>query len=87
MRAKNLRRIDYFGIELIIDNSFIKYIATNPYGEVCGYSKKPHCSKLDNKWWPARGSEWHLLAKVDLEGTNWTETLVCYKNKKVDAHD
>lgn len=72
--GNDFKTVDYFGIELTIDNK-LHYLATTNIGDVIASNNPlvldPKCGWL---------SEWEdfteIVATVDLEGMDWKDTLV-----------
>lgn len=69
----NQRVIKYFGLSLVIDAQS-EFIATDKDGYVWSYTIKPH--KEEDHWFTMYG-RCQELCKVDLEGIDWEDTLVC----------
>jgi hypothetical protein len=54
----------------------IKYIAADKSGSVIGFEKEP-VPDAEFEWWDnPTGDDMYDIGTVDLEGMNWTETLV-----------
>ena len=55
---------------------YIKYIAADKSGKVIGFEKEP-VPDAEFEWWDnPTADEMYDVGTVDLEGMNWTETLV-----------
>lgn len=67
------KEVDYFGIKLTVPSD-VMCIATDSEGLVYGYYNKP---KLTDRYWNVSDMYDHVvsLATVELEGTDWRETL------------
>lgn len=72
--GNDFKVVDYFGVELTIDNK-LRYLATTERGDVVASNSiltlDPSCGWL---------SEWEdftdIIAVVDLEGLDWKDTLM-----------
>jgi hypothetical protein len=70
--------VDYFGIKLLLPDGF-SYLATDQDGEVWAFYEEPYIGIAT--WQPKHYKEKSppsLLAKVDLKGLDWKETLKYY---------
>ncbi|QXF34321.1 hypothetical protein CE143_15060 [Photorhabdus luminescens] len=66
--------VNYFGIELLVP-FWTKFIVTESKGIVLAWNKKP--SELKGYWdSESQQSQYEIVAIVDLDGTDWKETLV-----------
>lgn len=69
----NMKTVNYFDIKLTIEEHF-KFLHTDPSGEVWASIKKPY---IKNGIWAIPGDfDFKIVAEVDLEDMNWTETLM-----------
>lgn len=75
------KKIIYFGIELMVP-IWTKYVATEDDGVVLAFISKPVVLDETGKkfglviWNNPDADEMEEVAKVDLEGMDWKETLV-----------
>ena len=71
-------RVQYFGIDLVILHP---YVATDKDGAVYNYSSTPEISDTHRTpgWISTNTGEMDYVAKVDLEGMDWKDTLVKFK--------
>lgn len=64
------KQVVYFGL-VFYGPHFVKFIGTDRYGKVYGYSENPRTIGLDEfTQQPIR------IAKVDLEGLDWHDSIV-----------
>lgn len=70
------KEVDYFGLKLMIKENHNR-VATDKSGKVFSFTHKPEPYVAVGIWADFGDSE--LLAKVNLEGMDWTKTLREYK--------
>lgn len=74
LSGNNFKTVDYFGVELCV-NTGIKYLVTTPQGDVVASVDKPDSDpKLG--WLYDYYAFSKCVAKVDLEGMDWKDTLM-----------
>ena len=65
------KKVQYFGIGIVIT---MPYVAVDKNGYLFEYEKEPTKSEAIPVW--GAPGEFNKLCKVDLEGTDWKETLL-----------
>ena len=65
-------KVQYFGIDIVIQ---YPYVATDIDGLVCNYEHEPSVETSSFN----SGYGYFIVAKVDLEGMDWKDTLVKFE--------
>lgn len=73
---KTTKVIEFHGIKLTVPN-WVTYLACDKNGTLMGYEGGPiHCNVEYGRWVPDIDAGYYeKIAKVDLEGLDWTQTL------------
>lgn len=80
MRVKTLFKtnkvVKFHGINLTVPN-WVTYLACDKNGILMGYEDDPICCNVEyGRWVPDIDAGYYeKIAKVDLEGLDWTQTL------------
>lgn len=80
MRVKALFKtnkvVKFHGINLTVPN-WVTYLACDKNGILMGYEDDPICCNVEyGRWVPDIDAGYYeKIAKVDLEGSDWTQTL------------
>lgn len=70
------KTVDYFGIQLNVSQD-TKYLVTTSEGHVIASEQKPEFDDKSGWGWCYDWDEWITkIAKVDLEGMDWKDTLM-----------
>ncbi|HGJ5863970.1 hypothetical protein QE197_11930 [Arsenophonus nasoniae] len=73
---KEIKQVDYFGIELTVDAG-VNFLAADDEGFVYGYFHKPIIYSTEGIWITKEKDHfYHYVAKVDIGDKDWKETLV-----------
>lgn len=70
--AKQTKRVEYFGLPLTVP-FWAKYLGTDKDGELYAYESEP---AKDRESWYLFDMNLQMIGLVDLEGLNWSESLV-----------
>lgn len=72
--GNDFKMVDYFGVMLVVTHN-IRYLVTTSYGIVVGSDNKPELDPED--YWAYEWDDFSIgIAKVDLEGMDWKDTLM-----------
>lgn len=71
------KTIYYFGLSLEVPD-WVAYIAVDSYGNLFGFDDENTPWKTKDGLWDSDG-RCDILAKVDLNGSNWEQSLLSYK--------
>lgn len=74
LSGNSFKTVDYFGVMLAVGDN-IRYLATTKDGDVIAFDQKP-ARHMELGWLSACESFIVSIAKVDLEGMDWKDTLM-----------